>query len=343
MSVFTIITNTGIVVIEVTPALGRRLLDLLIRNAAAEANLYGQALGKACDATSLYDMVKSVTGGLMGGDVSDSIKSVGGFAFGVATGAATPAATSAVLSGITAGVLLANPAGWAVLVGAGARILVGYYADQYYKNNYDAAMQEAGELAQKINDAIFGNSKNSAEDGKLKTYDSTAAYDSSKSSGSSSGKSRLDLSYGIDGFFKWLSQSLNLVDPLILDIDGDGIHTTNPDNSNAYFDFDGSGSRTHTGWISAGDGFLVLDRNKNGTIDSGAELFSNFTPLANGTLAANGFDALREFDLNKDGVIDRDDAIWSSLRIWRDANGDGTSQADELLSRSCRMARSQAG
>ena len=136
---------------------------------------------------------------------------------------------------------------------------------------------------------------------------------------------------------------MNLVDPLILDIDGDGIHTTNPDNSNAYFDFDGSGSRTHTGWISAGDGFLVLDRNKNGTIDSGAELFSNFTPLANGTLAANGFDALREFDLNKDGVIDRDDAIWSSLRIWRDANGDGTSQADELLSRSCRMARSQAG
>ncbi|ANB72048.1 hypothetical protein AYM40_06445 [Paraburkholderia phytofirmans OLGA172] len=60
--------------------------------------------------------------------------------------------------------------------------------------------------------------------------------------------------------------------------DGDGIHSTNPDNSSAYFDFNGSGSRTNTGWISAGDGFLVLDRNPNGTIDSGAELFSNFTP-----------------------------------------------------------------
>ncbi|MFL9901196.1 calcium-binding protein [Paraburkholderia fungorum] len=136
----------------------------------------------------------------------------------------------------------------------------------------------------------------------------------------------------ITGFFRKLVLTLGMVDPLILDIDGDGIHTTNPDTSTAYFDFDNSGSRTHSGWISAGDGFLVLDRNHNGTIDSGAELFSNFTPLANGTLAANGFDALREFDANKDGIIDRNDAIWSSLRIWRDTNGDGTSQSGELLS-----------
>ncbi|MBK3843275.1 EF-hand domain-containing protein, partial [Paraburkholderia aspalathi] len=334
---FTIVTNTGIVVIEVAPSLGRRLLDNLIRNTDAGANLYGQALGKASDATSLYDMVNSVTAGLMGGDVSNSIKSVGGFAFGVATGAATQAAVNVVLGGLAGGALVTNPAGWAVLAGAGAGILVGYYADQYYKNNYDAAMQEAGELAQKINDAIFGDGDgdgdgdDSAEDGKLKTYDPTGAYDPSKSNGSPGGGLPFDLGRNIHDFFKWLSQSLNLVDPLILDIDGDGIHTTNPDNSNAYFDFDGNGSRTHTGWISTGDGFLVLDRNHNGTIDSGAELFSNFTPLANGTLAANGFDALREFDLNRDGVIDRNDAIWSSLRIWRDANGDGTSQSGELL------------
>ncbi|MFM0284206.1 calcium-binding protein [Paraburkholderia sediminicola] len=193
-------------------------------------------------------------------------------------------------------------------------------------------MQAAGEIVQKVQDAVFGKDSAAAEDGKLKTYDPTGAYDPSKSNGKPGSGFPFDLPHGIDGFFKWLSQSLNLVDPLILDIDGNGIHTTNPDNSNAYFDFDGSGSRTHTGWISAGDGFLVLDRNKNGTIDSGAELFSNFTPLANGTLAANGFDALREFDLNKDGVIDSNDAIWSSLRIWRDGNGNGTSQSGELLS-----------
>ena len=135
----------------------------------------------------------------------------------------------------------------------------------------------------------------------------------------------------ITGFFTHLAEALGMVDPLILDIGGDGIRTTNAAGSNAYFDFAGDGVRTRTGWVSAGDGFLVLDRNHNGTIDSGVELFSNFTPLTNGTLAASGFDALREFDANHDGLIDRKDAVWSSLRIWRDANGDGTSQAGELL------------
>jgi hypothetical protein len=65
-----------------------------------------------------------------------------------------------------------------------------------------------------------------------------------------------------------------MIDPLILDFDGDGIQTINPDDSTAYFDFDGGGSRTHTGWISTGDGFLVLDRNHNGAIDSGAEMLA---------------------------------------------------------------------
>lgn len=114
MSVVAIITNTGIIVIEATPAVGRRLVDLLIRNTDAEANLYGKAIGTASDSTSLYDMVKSVTGGLMGGDVSDGIKAVGGFAFGVATGAATQAATTIVLGGLAGGALVTNPAGWAV-------------------------------------------------------------------------------------------------------------------------------------------------------------------------------------------------------------------------------------
>ncbi|WP_174769670.1 calcium-binding protein [Paraburkholderia bonniea] len=122
-----------------------------------------------------------------------------------------------------------------------------------------------------------------------------------------------------------------MIDPLILDLNGDGIHTTGVDQSSAHFDFAGEGSRTHTGWITTGDGFLVLDRNNNGAIDTGAELFSNFTKLANGMLAANGFDALREYDSNKDGVIDRHDAIWSSLKIWRDGNSDGMTQQGELL------------
>ncbi len=90
----------------------------------------------------------------------------------------------------------------------------------------------------------------------------------------------------IEAFFKDLSLALGAIAPLILDLNGDGIHTTGVDQSTAHFDFTGEGHRTHTGWITTGDGFLVLDRDSNGAIDTGHELFSNFTKLANGTLQA---------------------------------------------------------
>ncbi len=76
--------------------------------------------------------------------------------------------------------------------------------------------------------------------------------------------------------------------------------------------------------------FLALDRNGNGTIDSGAELFGNHTPLASGGVAANGFIALAQYDSNGDGVIDARDPIWSSLLLWIDWNDDGISEPGEL-------------
>ena len=79
------------------------------------------------------------------------------------------------------------------------------------------------------------------------------------------------------------------IDPLILDIDGDGIETTNLVGSSAYFDLDVNGFAERTGWVSADDGLLVLDRNNNGTIDNGQELFGDRTLLQNGTTAATGF------------------------------------------------------
>ena len=120
------------------------------------------------------------------------------------------------------------------------------------------------------------------------------------------------------------------VDPLILDLDGDGIKTTSLDQSRAYFDLDSNGFAERTAWVDASDGLLVLDRNNDGQITSGQELFGDQTLLANGVRATSGFEALKEFDSNRDGRIDAKDEVYSKLKIWRDLNGDGISQAEEL-------------
>jgi hypothetical protein len=58
-------------------------------------------------------------------------------------------------------------------------------------------------------------------------------------------------------------------DPLTLDLDGDGIETV---AAGVLFDHTGEGRRAATGWVGPDDGYLVLDRNGNGTIDDGREL-----------------------------------------------------------------------
>ena len=67
-------------------------------------------------------------------------------------------------------------------------------------------------------------------------------------------------------------------DPLVLDLDGDGIETVGITGSNPIlFDHDADGTRTGTGWIKPDDGFVVLDLNGNGRIDSGREMFGDQT------------------------------------------------------------------
>ncbi|EJN09603.1 hypothetical protein PMI40_00611 [Herbaspirillum sp. YR522] len=80
------------------------------------------------------------------------------------------------------------------------------------------------------------------------------------------------------------------------------------------------------------DGWLVLDRDGNGTIDSGSELFGVNTVKKNGFLARDGFDALADFDTNNDHQIDANDAVFTRLLVWRDLNQDAISQANELMS-----------
>ncbi|MBV1790597.1 hypothetical protein KQ940_21255, partial [Marinobacterium sp. D7] len=120
-------------------------------------------------------------------------------------------------------------------------------------------------------------------------------------------------------------------DPIALDLDGDGIETTEA-NASILFDHNGDGMQQATGWVAPDDGLLVMDRNGNGTIDDGSELFGDATPLSDGTDAADGFAALADLDENADGKIDAADSQFANLRVWRDLNGDGVSQVDELFS-----------
>ena len=118
-------------------------------------------------------------------------------------------------------------------------------------------------------------------------------------------------------------------DPLALDLDGDGIETRGADGS-VLFDHNGDGMRIGTGWVRSDDGLLVLDRNSNGTIDNGGELFGVDTVKADGTKATDGIDALSDLDSNNDKVFDAKDTRFADVRIWRDLNQDGISQSNEL-------------
>jgi hypothetical protein len=121
-------------------------------------------------------------------------------------------------------------------------------------------------------------------------------------------------------------------DPLSLDLDNDGKISTLSKNPGVYFDLDNSNFAEKTSWIAPQDGLLVLDRNGNGKIDGGAELFGTETFLADGSLAGNGYIALQELDDNHDGEISEADEIYHQLRVWQDINSNGVSESNELKS-----------
>ncbi len=118
-------------------------------------------------------------------------------------------------------------------------------------------------------------------------------------------------------------------DPLTLDLNGNGIETLGLEHG-ITFDFNGDGTKTSTGWIAPSDGLLVLDKDNNGIIDNGNELFGVDTIKSDGTKAIDGFDALRDLDSNGDGIFDHNDEMFAKVRVWQDLNSDGISQTDEL-------------
>jgi hypothetical protein len=125
--------------------------------------------------------------------------------------------------------------------------------------------------------------------------------------------------------------------PIVLDMGHNNIRLTSVARG-VPFDLYGDGNLRQWAWTRPGsdDAWLAMDRNGNGMIDSGRELFGNATPwhvqeqLGPDAWPANGFEALKSLDDNHDGWIDGRDPLFARLLVWTDRNHNGLSEPEEL-------------
>ncbi|MBF0099123.1 MAG: hypothetical protein HQM04_19040, partial [Magnetococcales bacterium] len=114
--------------------------------------------------------------------------------------------------------------------------------------------------------------------------------------------------------------------PLVINLAGGNVHTTELAATSPLFDIMGTGEKFRTSWITPDEGFLVRDLDGNGKIESIRELFSEI----NASDGKTAFAILADLDSNQNNLIDTSDTAWNSLKIWVDKNMDAISQSDEL-------------
>ncbi|NCS48610.1 MAG: hypothetical protein GPJ29_11585 [Microcystis aeruginosa BK11-02] len=115
------------------------------------------------------------------------------------------------------------------------------------------------------------------------------------------------------------------IDPLIVDLDNNGIKVTNLDNSLIRFDIDADGYSENVSWTN--DGLLTVDLNHDGKINNITEIFSEY--FKDGS-ANSGLEALKTYDTNNNGIISSTDTQFNQILVWQDLNQDGISQPNEL-------------
>ena len=130
-----------------------------------------------------------------------------------------------------------------------------------------------------------------------------------------------------DGAWRWDEYGCNT--PLVLSFDNSPVEFT---EALGWFDLVGAGLSANHDWVSAKTPWLVLDKNDNGSIDDGSELFGSMSVLGSGARARNGFVALSELDSNGDQRVSASDEGFERLALWRDRNQDRQSSPDELES-----------
>lgn len=110
-------------------------------------------------------------------------------------------------------------------------------------------------------------------------------------------------------------------DPLVINFNGTAAQLT---DSKFTFDIDSDGQKDQIAFVGSGSGFLALDRNRNGKIDNGTELF--------GAQSGNGFADLAQYDSDGNHWIDQNDAVYADLRVWS-RSADGQDQLATLAQR----------